>query len=904
MQPIIKPLIIGELNPPLSVTLHKDTNSLWKLQNFFNKSKEQNKGHLGWDIETTPLKDFYFRRARTVQFGDHSEQHVIDLLPFADNDPELLFSCQGRYGVDLPPKLRELAEFMKPVVCTNDFLKVGVNLGFEYQSFYWMFGLRTFNFYDCMMAEKCIWAGGHSLKDYAFYSMDGLMTRYFKLHIDKTFQTSFTLDEELSQGQIDYAALDTRFPLSIKAVQQIVADGKKLWQMGPNTRKYFEHLEPKVTGTGEPIILGDNLNEIIQIENDAIGFFEDMHIHGERLDKEKWKARIVEKKAELKTLISDVLDPIFMPLVGSKYDIATDDQIAAADALWKSYNLVSDAEVNLKKDRRAALKISDHEKIWEIDTELDRIETKRKSDKEIYKTAASDMKKQRTKIKNLAAKCEGEALINYGSDAQLMAVVQGIKGLKGVKSMDDEALEKYEDQGFSVMGAIRKLHGLAKEIGTYGDQWATEWSLKPCKEEGWLNPGDGRLHCVYNQYDAETGRSSSEKPNGQNLPQDEAIRSCFIADEPNEDIRISDCCDADTHWSGTDLNGTVHVCSSCNKACSTHAEEYVIITADMSGAELRIIAELADDPVWCGAFNRGEDVHSVGTEILHEENWTSKTAAGCKYYAPHTAETVARIPNVTIGEPQRQKCKCPAHAELRNDNKATNFLLAYGGGPGTLSKAIKKTLDKAKELMALHAEKFPRIWSYLDMSGKNARMMKRAFDMFGRRRLFPDPTYERAKERVKIDKEQMLRLPDEESNQKLSLFEEYHKRKPDADELYVLTHREPTGKEVSSMMGAMAGSIERQGKNHRIQGSNATIIKLAGGCGYDKDGKPYLWHVFPLYRAKVLKMVHDELVVHCPKHRAAEVAALIGDAFKRAASTKMSKVVMEFDFNIAKHWKK
>ena len=191
------------------------------------------------------------------------------------------------------------------------------------------------------------------------------------------------------------------------------------------------------------------------------------------------------------------------------------------------------------------------------------------------------------------------------------------------------------------------------------------------------------------------GRSSSEKPNGQNLPQDVEVRSCFVADPPNENIRISDCCQADTTHYG---EGDGYECNKCLNQCTTHAEEYDIITADMSGAELRIIAELAEDPVWCGAFNRGEDVHSVGTEILHEAGWKDVALPNCADYALHTPESVAKYPLAKLGDAQRQKCKCPIHSELRNDNKSTNFLLAYGGGPHTLAKRIKKALEKASEL--------------------------------------------------------------------------------------------------------------------------------------------------------------------------------------------------------------
>src|ERR1700679_4186198 len=129
----------------------------------------------------------------------------------------------------------------------------------------------------------------------------------------------------------------------------------------------------------------------------------------------------------------------------------------------------------------------------------------------------------------------------------------------------------------------------------------------------------------------------------------------------------------------------------------------------------------------------------------------------------------------------------------------------------------------------------------------------------------------------------MLRLEDDVVQPKIALFTAYHNRKPNEDELFELSHRQPTSKEINKTIGGMSGGIERQGKNHAIQGTNATIIKLAGGCGYDADGKPYLWHIFPLFRAMLLKMVHDELVVQCPRQHSKKVAEAIGDAFKRAA---------------------
>lgn len=861
-------------------------------------------GVLGWDIETTPKKDFFFRRCRTIQFGNLNEQYVIDLLAFAQLDTpphglpasDTLYDAQGYYGKNLTPSLRHVLDTIAPVLCSKDFLKVGVNLSFEYQMFYWLFGMRTFNFYDCTMAEKCIWAGAHSLKDYSFYSMNEMVERYFKQTVDKQYQESFNLEDPLSQGQIDYGALDTRLPLGVKTLQGIIASGKRLRQIRatqPNLVKYFEHLQPQIKGSGEPIIMGDKLDEIIQIENDAIGAFEDMHIHGENLDKDKWLARVDKKKLELTALYKDILDPFFIPFVGSKLTANTDAEIEAAELKWKGYNIVSDEELKLKADIRAAAKNKDLHEMHLLETEKLKLETKRKENKEFFKTAASEMKKKRTRIKNLAAKCDGEALINYSADKQLLAVLQSVKGLKNLTSMDDEILEKYEEKGFLICGAIRKLHELCKAVGTYGDAWAQKWATKPCKEEGWLHPGDGRLHCVFNQYDAETGRSSSEKPNGQNLPQDKEVRSCFVADPPNEAIRISDCCESDTTKHNEFVSCAAFTCDKCGEPCKTHAEEYVVITADMSGAELRIIAELAKDEVWCGAFNRGEDVHSVGTELLQGAIWVNNALPTCAYYKLKDN-----------GEPAHQKCKCPMHEQLRNDNKSTNFLLAYGGGPHTLAKRIKQALEYAQDLMAKHEKAFPKIWAYLKKSGTDAGTLGRSFDMFGRRRLFPEPTWERAKQLFKDDNEKKLRIDEDEAQLKVDLFKQTTGRDPDETELWNLTHRPPTDKEISKTLGGMKGSIERQGKNHAIQGTNASIIKLAMGCGFDANGKPYLWHTLPQYRAKLIKMVHDELVVSCPKQYANTVAALIGDAFKRAAATKMRLVEMEFSFEIDSYWKK
>jgi len=187
-----RPLI---LNPPPNVIRVNNTPAEENLLKFLQEHPEW-----GFDCETTVTKDFYWRRMRTMQFGDASAQYVIDLLDYCDGDSNLLYDCQGDYGknLHLAPKLKALFEKLTPFLCSDKYLKVGVNLAFEYTTLYWNFGIRSYGYYCCMLAEKCIYAGlgGHaSLKNYEFFSMEELMGRYFGVYIDKELQTSFTIDQ-------------------------------------------------------------------------------------------------------------------------------------------------------------------------------------------------------------------------------------------------------------------------------------------------------------------------------------------------------------------------------------------------------------------------------------------------------------------------------------------------------------------------------------------------------------------------------------------------------------------------------------------------------------------------------------------------------------------------------------
>jgi DNA polymerase I-like protein with 3'-5' exonuclease and polymerase domains len=837
-----------ELKTPPDITVITDIGQLDELIAWLDEHPE-----FGWDIETTPLRDFYWRRARTMQFGNIDKQFLIDLLGIVGGDSAILRDSQGHYGKHMDWRLKHLIDRLRPYLCERKHKKVGFNLGFEYLSHYWLFGLRSQNFYDCMMVEKAIFAGRLPLKRYDMFSMRSVIRRWLRKDIDKEYQSSFNLTEPLSDEQIFYACGDVRYPFVIKSAQEMV------------TRGMIHTRLPRWINVPAQCC-GDNLNEICQIENDAIGSFQDMTVHGDCIDIPRWTVKVEKRKLDLVVSLAE-LDQEFIHYVGKKGGLAySEKQIEEAETRWKS----------IKLPKAIGEEIGEDGKKHSVYTDADKLIVDNRT---ALKTAHSEMKKANTSRTKKSESCQGEAFINYNSPTQIKDVLHQVDGLEKMKSTASEVLEKYEH--IPICKALSEYRKIAKEIGTYGMTWVTEWKddapAKDNDEEGWINPHDHRLHPQYNQYDADTGRSSSSGPNGQNLPHDKETRACFIAGPPDEDIiglKNSKCCGRRATLNPAHLAIETYKCTKCGKTC-THTEvedeSYVLLTIDMSGAELRIIAEMANEQIWIDAFNKGQDVHSICCELVDAEKWESMTARPGDMMKNKKGEMVPVPPCAFYaldeqGEYKKFKCECPKHNEYRNDFKPVNFGIAYGLGPKALSVQIKKPEDFCKDVLKAHRGALPVLWSFIDDSGQKAIDNLKARDLFGRRELFKEPSYDDALKFV---------------------FEHKDDEKPP---------------DVKQAMRALYGIIERAGKNMPIQSANASIAKLALGSGCDKNGKPYLWHIFPKYGAKLIKFVHDEFVVRCLKSNSDTVALLTADAIRRAAATKLKKVTMESEYHVEVFW--
>ncbi len=716
----------ASLSPALNTTLVTDKAGLQQITDFFSRVTV-----FGLDTETNVVKSFIDRKLRVIQIGDKNEQYVIDLLAFAGTQERL--EQQG--GMVAPDWAIDVVETLRPALDGNSHLKVGYNLQFEYEVLLWCLGLYSWNFYDCMLVEKAIYAGAVHFMVRDFWAMDDTIGRYFGRALDKTLQTSFDLCTPLTEDQIVYAALDTRLPLAIMAAQR-------------------------------PTIAKDRLEQVCEIENSAIPAFGDIHINGFYLDATKWLSVVESNKADHTTNIAE-LDKHFLPFMGKKGELDID--LAAIEYKWKN-----EKNTDIRKEYRKE-----------------------------YQEARRELKENA----DMVAVCEGEARVNYGSNPQLLAALRTVGfGPKKLPNTNDRSLKKLEAS--PIIKAIMAYRKSAKSLSTYGVTFV----------EKFINPTTKRVHSRINQYGAATGRTSSTDPNIQNIPKKSVYRSCFVAEDGN-----------------------------------------VLITADQSGAELRILAELSGEPVWVNAFNNGWDVHSVGAEMLFGPVWAEAAEENCAYY-----------------HKDHKKCKCPGHEKLRDQIKSINFGIAYGMEAQKLSESLKITKAAAQELLDLYRKTFKCVTAYLAHSGDLAKKTMQCRTVSGRRRLFPKPSWEKAKE--------------------LAIERLVEEGKGTADTV--------TSSDISRAYYNMYGNIEREGKNTPIQGSNADIIKRAMGCGFSEDGQPYMWHKVRAYKAKLVNCVHDEVVLEAREEIASELEKVIVECMVRAGASLIHKVVMEVESCIDKKWSK
>ncbi|WP_318373094.1 DNA polymerase I [Enterobacter sp.] len=262
-------------------------------------------------------------------------------------------------------------------------------------------------------------------------------------------------------------------------------------------------------------------------------------------------------------------------------------------------------------------------------------------------------------LEKIAHDIAGEPF-NLASTKQLQTILfekQGIKPLKktpgGAPSTSEEVLEELA-LDYPLPKIILEHRGLSKLKSTYTDKLPLM-----------INPKTGRVHTSYHQAVTATGRLSSTDPNLQNIPvrneEGRRIRQAFIA-----------------------------------------PEDYVIVSADYSQIELRIMAHLSRDKGLLSAFAEGKDIHRA------------------------TAAEVFGMPLESVSNEQRRSAK------------AINFGLIYGMSAFGLSRQLNIPRRESQKYMDLYFERYPGVQEYMERTRAQAKEQGYVETLDGRRLYLPD----------------------------------------------------------------------------------------------------------------------------------------------------------------------
>jgi DNA polymerase I-like protein with 3'-5' exonuclease and polymerase domains len=191
---------------------------------------------------------------------------------------------------------------------------------------------------------------------------------------------------------------------------------------------------------------------------------------------------------------------------------------------------------------------------------------------------------------------------------------------------------------------------LQKKLGTYLETYPS-----------FVHPKTGRIHANFLQCRVPTGRLACTSPNIQQIPHEDEFRSCFVAEQG-----------------------------------------HTLVIADYSQIELRILAEVSEDPEFVRAFREGDDLHRV----------TAATMFGVK------KDEVTR--------------------EQRSAAKRINFGLMYGRGPKSLSAQLGTDEERARGLIDEYFANYPKVRRYLQGTASKAMKTRTLRTLAGRVRKFGD----------------------------------------------------------------------------------------------------------------------------------------------------------------------
>ncbi len=237
-----------------------------------------------------------------------------------------------------------------------------------------------------------------------------------------------------------------------------------------------------------------------------------------------------------------------------------------------------------------------------------------------------------------------------------------------VMKLDDKAKKTKTGQyatGEDVLQKMAAKHKIVDDILNFRELTKLKSTYVDAIPE-LINPRTGRIHTSYAQAVAVTGRLSSTNPNLQNIPvrtdRGKEIRKAFIPRDPSR----------------------------------------ILVSADYSQIELRVVAAISGDPNMCEAFKLGKDIH---------------TATAAKVYGVDEADVTK---------------------EMRYKAKSVNFGIIYGQGAFGLAENLGISRTEAKEIIDNYKKEFPNIQKYMDQQINHAKELGYVETLMGRKRWLRD----------------------------------------------------------------------------------------------------------------------------------------------------------------------
>lgn len=450
-----------------------------------------------------------------------------------------------------------------------------------------------------------------------------------------------------------------------------------------------------------------------------------------------------------------------------------------------------------------------------------------KSDKfyslcENYKTEIENFR-----LNNPNAKIDNP--INIASPTQIAILLYDILKIeppdaKSPRGTGEAILQKIDNP---IAKAILDYREMSKLVSTYIDK------LPNC-----VNPKDGRIHCSFNQYGADTGRFSSSDPNLQNIPShNKDIRKMFVA-----------------------------------------SDGYVLMSSDYSQQEPKVMTQMCGDPKMIKAYQEGKDLYAEIAALSF-----NTTYENCLEFRPDGTTN-------------------PDGKNRRSQAKSILLGVLYGRGVPSIAEQLGTTTKKAQAIKDSVFKGFPAIPQFEQDSLDMAYELGYVTTLWGRKRRLPDLQLDEYEFKWKdgappnddlldfeSDEDTANDIPEETIQkylrklhrayfgQKRKIFEEANK-----EGIWIVDN------------GAKIADAQRQCVNARIQGSAADMSKLAMILvGNDERLKELGF--------RLLIPVHDELIGECPIENAKECKERFAQLMSDAAKSRLT-IPIKCDVSVTRGW--